>query len=97
MFPQLARFTDLGLLLLRLMVAIVFVSSGWADLKDPEGRSKSIGMSKGLTVLLGIAELACGLGVGLGGVNATCSHRLDPHHVGGHPSQNLRLAHRILG
>jgi putative oxidoreductase len=66
MFPQLARFTDLGLLLLRLMVAIVFVSSGWADLKDPEGRSKSIGMSKGLTVLLGIAELACGLGVGLG-------------------------------
>jgi len=66
MFPQLARFTDLGLLLLRLMVAIVFISSGWADVKDPEARSKSIGLSRGLTVLLGIAELACGLGVAFG-------------------------------
>lgn len=27
-FPQLARFTDLGLLLLRLMVAVVFFDSG---------------------------------------------------------------------
>jgi putative oxidoreductase len=89
MFPQLARFTDLGLLLLRLMVAIVFVSSGWADLKDPEGRSKGIGMSKGLTVLLGIAELACGLGVGLGVLTQLAAI--------GHPSHNLRLAHRILG
>src|SRR5438093_12102436 len=66
MFPQLARFTDLGLLLLRLMVAIVFISSGWADVKDPEARSKSIGLSRGLTVLLGIAELAYGLGVAFG-------------------------------
>ena len=48
------------------MVAIVFISSGWADVKDPEARSKSIGLSRGLTVLLGFAELACGLGVALG-------------------------------
>ena len=41
MFPQLARFTDLGLLLLRLMVGLVFVTSGYSHLKDPEGRSKS--------------------------------------------------------
>src|SRR5437868_14556648 len=66
MFPQLARFTDLGLLLLRLMVAIGFISNDWADVKDPEARSKSIGLSRGLTVLLGIAELACGLGVAVG-------------------------------
>ena len=31
MFPQLAQFTDLGLLLLRLMVASVFATSGWRD------------------------------------------------------------------
>ena len=66
MFPQVARFTDLGLLLLRLMVGIVFMSSGWADLKNPEARSKSIGMSKGFTILLGVTELACGLGVAFG-------------------------------
>jgi putative oxidoreductase len=35
-------------------------------LKDPEGRAKSIGMSKGFTVFLGLAEVAGGLGVAAG-------------------------------
>src|SRR3954454_24623887 len=63
MFPQLARFEDIAILLLRLMVGAVFASSGWSHLKDPETRSKSIGMSKGFTVFLGAAELAGALGV----------------------------------
>jgi putative oxidoreductase len=63
MFPQLAQFADIGFLLLRLMVGAVFVSSGWSHLTDPEGRSKSIGMSKGFTAFLGVAELAGALGV----------------------------------
>src|ERR1043166_4346376 len=66
MFPQLARFEDIAILLLRLMVGAVFVSSGWNHLKDPEGRSKSIGMSKGFTIFLGGAELAGALGVAFG-------------------------------
>jgi putative oxidoreductase len=66
MFPQLARLTDLGLLLLRLMVALVFVTSGYSHLKDPEKRSKSIKMSKGFIIFLGIAEVAGGLGVAAG-------------------------------
>jgi len=66
MFPQLARFTDLGLLLLRLMVAIVFVASGWGHASKAEERSKSIGMSKGFTIFLGVAEVAGGLGVAFG-------------------------------
>ena len=66
MFPALSRFTDLGILLLRLMVGLVFVTSGYSHLKDPEGRSKSIGMSKGFTVFLGLAEEAGGLGVAAG-------------------------------
>ncbi|MFI5071824.1 MAG: DoxX family protein [Terriglobales bacterium] len=66
MFPQLAQFTDYGLLLLRLMVGVVFVSSGWSHVKDSEVRSKSIGMSKGFTIFLGAAEIAGGLGVALG-------------------------------
>lgn len=66
MFPQLARFTDLGLLLLRLMVALVFVSSGYNHLKDPTARAKSIDLPKGITIFLGIAEVAGGLGVAFG-------------------------------
>lgn len=66
MFPVLFRFTDLGILLLRLMVGLVFVTSGYSHLKDPEARSKSIGMSKGFTVFLGMAEVAGGLGVAAG-------------------------------
>ncbi len=62
MFPQLARFTDLGLLLLRLMVGIVFLTSGWDHLKDPEARSKSIGTSRGFTIFLGATEVAGSLG-----------------------------------
>ena len=66
MFPQLAQFTDLGLLLLRLMVALVFVTSGWSHVTKVDERSKSIGMSKGATLFIGIAEVAGGLGVAFG-------------------------------
>jgi putative oxidoreductase len=62
-FPQLAQFTDIALLLLRLMVGLVFISSGYKHLKDPAARSKDIGMSKGFTIFLGAAEFAGGLGV----------------------------------
>ena len=65
-FPQLAGFSDAALLLLRVMVGIVFITSGWSHLKEPVARSKDIGMSKGFTIFLGAAEVAGGLGVGLG-------------------------------
>jgi putative oxidoreductase len=66
MFPQLARFTDLGILLLRLMVGLIFVTSGYSHLKDPGARAKSIGVPKAITIVLGAAELAGGLGVAFG-------------------------------
>ncbi len=65
-FPVLLRFGDIGLLLLRLMVAVVFLDSGWNHLKNPAERSKSIGASAGFTVFLGSAEVLGGLGVALG-------------------------------
>ena len=65
-FPQLAPYTDLTLLFLRLMVALIFLTSGFNHLKDPETRSKSIGMSKSLTIFLGAAEFAAGLGLTFG-------------------------------
>jgi putative oxidoreductase len=66
MFPQLAQFTDLSLLLLRLMVAAVFVTSGWNHIKDPKERAKSIGTSPAFAMFLGVAEVVGGLGVALG-------------------------------
>jgi len=62
-FPQLAQFTDVALLLMRVMVGLVFITSGWNHLKNPEARSKDIGMSKGFTILLGAAEVAGSFGV----------------------------------
>ena len=62
-FPQLAHFTDVALLLLRIMVGIVFITSGWNHLKSPEARSKDIGMSKGFTIFLGAAEVVGSLGI----------------------------------
>jgi putative oxidoreductase len=63
MFPQLAHFTDVALLLLRIMIGIVFLTSGWKHLTDSEKRSKDIGLSKGVTIFLGAAECAGSLGV----------------------------------
>jgi len=45
------------------MVGLIFATSGYSHLKDPEARAKSIGMSKGFTIFLGIGEVAGALGV----------------------------------
>jgi len=66
MFPQLSRFTDLSLLLLRLMVGLIFATSGYNHLTDPAARAQAIGMSKAFTIFLGTAELAGALGVAFG-------------------------------
>ncbi len=66
MFPQLAQFTDLGIFLLRLMVAAIFITSGWSHVTKSQERSQSIGMSQGFTIFLGVGELAGGLGVAFG-------------------------------
>lgn len=66
MFPILSRFTDLGILLLRLMVGLEFVTSGYSHVRNPAERAKSIEASKGFTLFLGIAEIAGGLGVAAG-------------------------------
>ena len=59
-------FTDAALLLLRLMIAAVFGTSGWSHVKEPGARAQSIGMSKGFTLFLGVAELAGAMGVACG-------------------------------
>src|SRR5205807_2425806 len=65
---HLTQFTDIGLLLLRLMVGVVFFTSGWNTLKDPDARSKNIEMNKPFTVFLGVAEALGALGLIVGGL-----------------------------
>jgi putative oxidoreductase len=63
MFPHLAPLLDYALVFLRIMVGLVFVDSGYADLKDPVARSKSLGTPQNFTLFLGVAEVLGGAGV----------------------------------
>ena len=65
-FPQLTHFTDVALLLLRLMIALVFFDSGRRSFFQAAERSRSIGMSPAFTRFLGLAEMAGALGVAFG-------------------------------
>jgi putative oxidoreductase len=64
--PGASQFTDWSLLLLRLVAALVFGTSGFSHLKSPRQRAESIGMSVPFTVFLGAAELAGALGLAAG-------------------------------
>lgn len=48
------------------MVGAVFITSGWSHVSKAEERSQSIGESKGVTIFVGLAEVAGGLGVTFG-------------------------------
>ena len=64
--PWLLPYADVAVLLMRLLVGAIFVTSGWSHVKDPVTRGKSIELSPGFTRFLGMAELAGGLGVAFG-------------------------------
>ncbi len=96
-FPQLAQFTDIALLLLRFMVGIVFVTSGYNHLKDPATRSKDIGMSKSVTIFLGAAEFAGGLGVISGVLAQLAAIGLILVMLGAIQKKIFVWQHRLLG
>jgi putative oxidoreductase len=52
------QYTDWSLFLLRVVVALVFGTSGYSHLKSPRERAASIGMPVPFTIFLGAAELA---------------------------------------
>ncbi len=64
--PGTTAFADWSLLLLRIVLALVFGSSGWGHLRQPRERAKSIGMSVPFTVFLGAAELAGAIALAIG-------------------------------
>lgn len=65
-FPGLSRYTDWALLVMRIMFGIVFFASGFAHLKHPQERAESLGLSVGLTIFIGLAEVCGSLGVAFG-------------------------------
>lgn len=64
-FP-LEPYAGYALVLLRIMVGLVFIDSGYDDLKDPTARGQSIGLPKGVTIFLAVAELLGGIAVMIG-------------------------------
>lgn len=80
--PNASHSTDLSLLLLRLMVALVFGTSGFNHLKSPRQRAESLGLSIPLTVFIGAAELAAALGLTFGVLTAWAALGLIPIMLG---------------
>jgi putative oxidoreductase len=64
--PGAMAYADWSLLFLRLIVALVFGTSGFNHMKNPKERAASIGMSVPFTIFLGTAEVAGALGVAAG-------------------------------
>ena len=64
-FP-LEPYAPYALVFLRIMVGLVFIDSGYNDIRDPAARGRSIGLPKGVTTLLAVAELLGGFAVMIG-------------------------------
>ena len=60
------QFTDWSLFILRIVVALVFGTSGYSHLKSPRRRAESIGMPMPFTIFLGAAEFAGAVALTIG-------------------------------
>jgi putative oxidoreductase len=81
-FPWLLDWSDLALLLMRLLVGWVFFYSGLSHVRDPVARGKSIGISPGFTRFLGLVEMAGGFAVGVGVLTQIAGLGLIPIMLG---------------
>jgi len=66
MMIDLSFLYDFALLALRIIVAIVFFSSGKSHLMNPKERGDDIGLSPGLTRFVGISEVVGAISIALG-------------------------------
>jgi putative oxidoreductase len=66
MILDLTSWIPISLLLLRIIVAIVFFSSGKSHAMNPVQRGKSIGLPPSMTRFLGIAEIIAAISIAFG-------------------------------
>jgi putative oxidoreductase len=66
MFEQLLQYNDVGLLLLRIAIAIIFLYHGLPKLMKSKMMSQMMGMPAGMIVMLGMVESLASLGIALG-------------------------------
>jgi len=78
--PGIAAYIDLSLLLLRVVVAVAFGTSGFNHLKSPTERAASIGMTVPFTVFIGVAELAGAIGL-VAGLLTQCKRVVFPSGI----------------
>lgn len=66
MFEQLTQYNDIGLLILRLAVAIIFIYHALPKLKNVKGMAQMMGMPAGMIFMLGGVEFLSSAGLVLG-------------------------------
>lgn len=66
MFEQLTQYNDIGLFILRLTVATIFIYHSLPKLKNAKGMAQMVGMPASTILMLGMIELATSIGLIVG-------------------------------
>lgn len=66
MFEQLTQYNNIGFLVLRLAVAIIFIYHAMPKLKNSKGMAQMVGMPAGMVLMLGMVELVASIGLIVG-------------------------------
>ena len=66
MLEQLLQYNDVGLLLLRITIAIIFLYHGLPKLSKAKAMSAMMGMPAGMIFMLGVVEILASLGIAFG-------------------------------
>lgn len=66
MFEQLLQYNDVGLLLLRITIAIIFIYHGLPKLSKSKAMSTMMGMPAPMIFMLGMVEILASLGIAFG-------------------------------
>ncbi len=66
MFEQLIQYNNIGLFILRLAVAAIFIFHSLPKLKNAKGMAQAIGTSANMIIILGLVEFLSSVGLILG-------------------------------